>query len=509
VNASLRRLWPCLIALLFVALPSRAHAATLNVPSASYPTIQSGVNASQDGDTVLVADGTYSGPGNRDIDFNGKNITVRSQNGPAKTIVDCGGSITSSHRGFYIHSGEKAATISGFTVKSGYETYVSGIASSGSGGGICIINNGNIGTITLTNCMVLGNTASGDGGGIYNGNSYGGTIALTNCTASSNTAQDSGGGICNSNTSNYNSSGTIALTNCTASGNTAQYNGGGILNDNFNFDSDAIIVLTNCTALGNTARYGGGGIYNGNSYGGTIALTTCTVSGNAAPDGGGVLNENFNTISNSSDTITLTNCTVSGNAASYGGGIFNDNFNSSNGTIVLTNCTVSRNTASKYDGGGIFNENTHAGFSYYNPNSSGTITLTNCTVSGNIAQHGGGIFNENQNIGGTITPTNCIFYKDVGGEIADDLNSTTQAIITYSDIQGDHPGTGNINTDPQFVNAAAGDLHLKPGSPCLGAGTPNGAPATDPDGNPRPNPPSMGAYEVGFPSLRSTSHRPA
>lgn len=111
MNASLRRLWPCLIALLFVALPSLAHAATLNVPSASYPTIQSGVNASQDGNTVLVADGTYSGPGNRDIDFNGKSITVTSQNGPTKTIIDCGGYASTdgsgNHRGFYLHSGEK------------------------------------------------------------------------------------------------------------------------------------------------------------------------------------------------------------------------------------------------------------------------------------------------------------------------------------------------------------------------------------------------------------------
>jgi len=47
-----------------------------------------------------------------------------------------------------------------------------------------------------------------------------------------------------------------------------------------------------------------------------------------------------------------------------------------------------------------------------------------------------------------------------------------------------------------FVNASSGDLHLKTGSPCLGGGTSNGAPPTDLDGNPRPNPPSMGAYEL-------------
>ena len=63
---NLRRLLPLLCAALL--LPAAARAATLNVP-AQYPTIQAGVNAAVNGDTVLVADGTYSGPGNRDIDF--------------------------------------------------------------------------------------------------------------------------------------------------------------------------------------------------------------------------------------------------------------------------------------------------------------------------------------------------------------------------------------------------------------------------------------------------------
>lgn len=61
-------------------LPIATRAATLNVP-AQYPTIQAGVNAAFDGDTVLVASGTYSGDGNRDVDFGGKSLTVASQSG--------------------------------------------------------------------------------------------------------------------------------------------------------------------------------------------------------------------------------------------------------------------------------------------------------------------------------------------------------------------------------------------------------------------------------------------
>ena len=339
----------------------------LQVPS-QYPTIQAAVNASQDGDTVLVADGTYSGPGNRDIDFNGKNITVTSQNGPAKTVIDCGGYASTdgsgNHRGFYIHSGEKVATISGFTVKNGYETYVSGTTDSGLGGGICVINNSNDGTITLANCIISSNTAQFDGGGILNYN-------------------------------NYNGNGTITLTSCTVSGNTTSGNGGGICNLNY-------------------------GTY------GTIA------------------------------TIALTNCIISSNIAQFdGGGVYIDNYRS---MVTLTSCTVSSNTAQ--DGGGIC---------YYNKFS-------------------------------TTTLLNNIIYGDHGGEVAKFphiiSNGFSVPLVSFSDIQGGYPGTGNIDADPQFVNAAAGDLHLKPGSPCLGAGTPNGAPATDLDGNTRPSLPSMGAYEL-------------
>lgn len=404
------RLWPCLAALLLAVLMAavptlaappagsiQSHTARMKpagfpvvvrvpllVPS-QYPTIQAAVNASHDGDTVLVADGTYTGPGNRDIDFHGKNITVTSQNGPAKTIIDCGGYKSTdgsgNHRGFYLHSGEKSATISGFTVKNGYETYISSIPDSDLGGGIYshFKGNGNA-TITLTNCIISGNTAGG-----------------------------------------------------------------------------------------------GGGVYNSN-YKGNATLTNCTITGNTSPYGGGLL------IQNDNGTTTLINCTITGNTAQdgTGGGVYNEN---GSGTITLTNCTISENTAA--GGGGV-----------YNVNSTGTTTLNNCSITTNTASDGGGIYNRNYSNGSTTTLTNDIIYGNTGSVIL--LNNYGIVAASFSDIQGGYPGTGNIDADPQFVNAAAGDLHLKPGSPCLDAGTPNGAPATDLDGKTRPNPPSMGAYELGI-----------
>ena len=57
---------------------SDLEATTIHVPADS-ATIQAGINGTVDGDTVLIADGTYIGEGNRDNDFLGKAIVVMSE----------------------------------------------------------------------------------------------------------------------------------------------------------------------------------------------------------------------------------------------------------------------------------------------------------------------------------------------------------------------------------------------------------------------------------------------
>lgn len=95
--------------LLFAAPPMTARAtATLNVP-ADFPTLQAAINAASDGDTVLVAPGTYT----ENIDFLGKAITVESAQGPGSTVIDGGNQATVVS----FRSGEsRAALLQGFTI---------------------------------------------------------------------------------------------------------------------------------------------------------------------------------------------------------------------------------------------------------------------------------------------------------------------------------------------------------------------------------------------------------
>ncbi len=96
-----------------------SFAAIIHVP-ADYPTIQAGIDAAVDGDEVLVADGVYTGDGNRDLDFHGKPITVRSNFGRPNCIIDCDGTVEEPHRGFYFHSGETADSVAqGFRIRNG------------------------------------------------------------------------------------------------------------------------------------------------------------------------------------------------------------------------------------------------------------------------------------------------------------------------------------------------------------------------------------------------------
>src|SRR5262245_45668752 len=93
-----------ILAITPVALTISARAVELRGPL-NCSTSQAAIVAASSGDTILVADGTYSGPGNRNISFHGTRLVVRSENGPANCTIDCADE-SGSFRAFMIDFGE-------------------------------------------------------------------------------------------------------------------------------------------------------------------------------------------------------------------------------------------------------------------------------------------------------------------------------------------------------------------------------------------------------------------
>ena len=101
-----------LILVALLAIGVNAMAVTIHVPG-DYPRIQAGINAATDGDTVLVASGNY----NERIDFLGKDIVVKSLNGPETTTIDpdtAGATVT------FTESAAGGGVIEGFTLANSY-----------------------------------------------------------------------------------------------------------------------------------------------------------------------------------------------------------------------------------------------------------------------------------------------------------------------------------------------------------------------------------------------------
>jgi len=171
--------------------------------------IQDALDSAVDGDIIEVRSGIYTGAGNYDLDPNGKSVTLRSTNPDdsdivAGTIVDP----NAAGRGFLFVSGEDAnCVISGLTI-------CNGLAADASGGAILCTNGSGP---TITNCIVRDNVADWYGGAVY---CDGDSPKIVRCTITGNSAKDGGAVEC--------WSGIVSMQNCFISNNTASGSGGGI-----------------------------------------------------------------------------------------------------------------------------------------------------------------------------------------------------------------------------------------------------------------------------------------
>ncbi len=245
-----RRLIPVAAALFFTT--GSLTAGTIRVPADS-PSIQEGIEAATDGDTVLVAPGLYR----ENIDFLGKAVTVTSEGGPFVTTIHGGrqGSVVS------FQTGEgPASVLEGFTLTGGSGT---GTDPYCYGGGVYCY----FASPTIAGNVIRNNSVSYHGGGIYCLSS--GEHLIRGNVIEDNRAEN-GAAIYCSASSHPMISGNLVR------GNSAE-NGGGIY---CNWESNPLI--SNNTFTGNHAGYGGGAIH---CFGSSPVVQNSILWDNEAPLG--------------------------------------------------------------------------------------------------------------------------------------------------------------------------------------------------------------------------------
>lgn len=439
-------------ATLYVDLNSTNPIAPYSDWSIAATNIQDAIDASTDGNLILVTNGIYATGGRMVYDsitnrvVVDKAVRIESVNGPVVTIIQ-GYQMADTTNGdaavrcvYFANDG----VLAGFTLTNGAtDTF-------GVGGGV----NCQYGVVLITNCIFCCNSAD-QGGGAYN-------VTLDHCELNENTADFLGGAV-----------GDCDLTNCVLTGNCSEYGGGasysGLDNCTLSFNSAGLGgaayggTLSNCRLLTNSVSNVGGGVAWG-------SLSNSILDGNSAYQGGGAY------------SCTLENCSLNGNfAGGNGGGVYDG---------VLNGCILNGNYA--WLGGGAYNTalNNCALVANLAYGGGGTYmcNLTNCSIVANTADDtGGGAFEGNL--------INCIVYYNVAWRSFPNIAYSSFSSCCTTPLPA---GSDSITNAPLFINYLTGDLHLLPNSRCINVGNNSFVVgSTDLDGNPRimGGTVDIGAYE--------------
>ena len=300
----------------------------INVP-AYYSTIQEGIDASSDGDTVLVQPDTYV----ENINYNSKKIVVGSlflitgdTSYIASTIIDGDslGSVVS-----FISNEDSTSILNGFTIRNGY---------SNKGGGIKIDDSG----ARLENLYILDNYAIVQGGGVYiNSKSLSNPTYLTNVNIIGN-----------------------------ESGNIYDYEIGG-KGGGFYIEYISIAILKDCIISNNKSYRGGGGYISGWGASSATIMKNILIEYNQASTGGGLRIDG-------TSQVQIINATIQNNSAIWrGGGL---EFFSSTYPVTIDSSKINYNSAGGEGGGAIYTDH------------SKNIYLQYGILKGNISSHNGGMY---------------------------------------------------------------------------------------------------------------------
>ncbi|MBI4720427.1 MAG: hypothetical protein HY770_04235 [Chitinivibrionia bacterium] len=438
----------------------------------------------------MLADGIYMGEGNRDIDYRGKAITVRSESGdPASCVIDCSDDSLHVHIGFYFHSNEGAASVlrgvtvrrfkmgDGILCKHSSPTIAMCVFAENrfrSGVGLfyanpsivdCLFDRNNYGLLcqesspAVTGCTFTGH--SNYSLSLYYGGPNPGP-RIERCTFKGNSGEwDS---------IIWTRSAMPLFKNCVFADNTIDVLE--VIRDN--------VVIEGCTFEGNRG-YSGTGVNLYNSIG---AVIRCTFTGNTASGRGGAM-------SVAESDCTVDSCTFAGNTARLGGAI--SHFGMA-GDLVVRNSVFFGNEAAE-DGSCIFSEGRDTYFSLSLELSGNTMAGNSvggaaeaATAGGSAADGDGAAFRSAASTGGAIGfgvgrfdvgLDRSIIALNSPGCAMNGGASAVDAVVSCCDIfgnaggdwtgslEGKSGGNGNISADPLFCDLEGGVLTLCDTSPCL------------------------------------------
>lgn len=285
-----------------VTLGAASAQTTIHVP-ADHPTIQAAIVAAVDGDTVLVAPGTYV----EELDYLGKAITVASEGGASATILSNVNSAVS-----FVNDEGPGSVLHGFTV-TGNNSSRAAIHGPGT-------------SPRIVQCVIRGNLTSNAlaAGVVCDG-------TLIDCLIEDNGNGNGTGGV----------AGELTLRRC-------------VLRNNRGYDGAAALFtggrMEDCQVLDNTSAEGSGGgaVAIKSPY--PVMLENCLFTRNSKSTWSGMYSARGAalTVLTPSAAARLSNCTIVENRVDIPG-VFGPDVGGLHGAAVLVNCIVRGNDGEEFD----------------------------------------------------------------------------------------------------------------------------------------------------------------